>query len=54
MVKFDRASINGALGAVDYVSDTGDGDLVEFKITGDVAGTPFEGSDWIKTISPGK
>ena len=39
MVKFDRSAVQGILGV---------GDEVEITVTGEVAGTPFEGSDIIR------
>lgn len=39
MVKFDRSAVQGILGV---------GDAVEITVTGQVAGTPFEGSDIIR------
>ena len=54
MVKFSRAEIKTLLVVPDYDSGTGDGNNIEFVLTGDVAGNSFEGSDWIKVIRPGK
>jgi hypothetical protein len=54
MVKFKRADVITALKMTNYASKTNKGNFVEFKITGKVAGAVFEGSDWIKVISPGK
>ena len=38
MVKFDRSEVQGILGL---------GDAVDITVTGEVAGTPFKGSDTI-------
>jgi abortive infection bacteriophage resistance protein len=54
MVKFDRSDIVLALGVTDIISEPGDGDPTEFKITGIVGAITFEGSDWIVVIRPGK
>jgi len=39
MVKFDRSAVQGILTV---------GDAVEITVTGEVAGTPFDGSDIIR------
>ena len=46
MVKFDRQAL------IDYLKDQGygDGDMVELRVTGEFAGTPFEGFDTIRVI----
>jgi hypothetical protein len=54
MVKFKRAEVITALKMTNYASKMNKGNFVEFKIAGKVAGAVFEGSDWIKVISPGK
>lgn len=45
MVKFDRSAVQDILEV---------GDEVEITVTGEVAGTPFEGSDTIRVIDKGK
>jgi hypothetical protein len=50
MVKFDRAAVIELLGAIDYPDDTGKSSLVTVQVTGEVAGTTFEGSDKIKVL----
>ena len=55
MVNFNRAELVTYLGVENYYTEIIDeNSLVEFLITGTVAGTPFEGSDWIRIIRPGK
>ncbi len=53
MVKFDRTAIVNFLDIADEVTETGNGEIMEFTITGTIAGTTFRGSDWIKVILPG-
>ncbi|MHA2304366.1 MAG: DUF3466 family protein [Candidatus Hodarchaeales archaeon] len=53
MVKFDRTAILHFLGVPDQISEIGDGILIEFQISGIIAGSPFIGTDWIKVILPG-
>ncbi len=50
MVKFDRASIIEWFGAVDYAEDTGRSCLVALRLTGEVSGTTFEGSDTFNVL----
>jgi len=50
MVKFDRQILIEYLKGQEY----GDGDMVELTVTGEAAGTRFEGFDTIQVISKGK
>jgi hypothetical protein len=50
MVKFDRAAVIKWLGAIDYPNNTGKSSPVTVQVTGQVAGTAFEGSDKIKVL----
>lgn len=50
IVKFDRAAVIELLGAIDYPDDTVKSSLVTVQVTGEVAGTTFEGSDKIKVL----
>ena len=50
MVKFDRAAVIAYFDEIGYAGDTGKHKLVELSVTGEVAGTSFEGSDTIKVI----
>jgi len=52
-VKFERASVVEWLGAADYGEDTGKSAEVALAITGEVAGTPFEGVDTIRVLLKG-
>jgi len=53
MVKFQRAAIVEWLGSVDYGEDTGKSLEVTLAITGEVAGTPFEGIGTIRVLLKG-
>lgn len=53
MVKFDRSTVIDWLRLVDYGQDTGKSFEVNLKITGTVAGTPFEGADTVKVLLKG-
>lgn len=53
MVKFDRTAVIEWLGTVDHSEDTGKSVEVTFVVTGEVAGTPFEGADTIRVLSKG-
>jgi len=50
MVKFERAAVIALLGTHDYGEDTGKSVDVALVITGEVAGTPFEGNDTIRIL----
>lgn len=54
MVKFNRADVKSLVNTVDVDGDTGDNRQVTLTIIGTVAGQPFEGSDTIRVIKPGK
>lgn len=54
MVKFSRTDVKTLLAVPHYDSGTGNGNNIEFVVTGDIAGNSFEESDWIKVIRPGK
>ena len=53
MVKFERAAVIALLGTHDYGEDTGKSVDVALVITGDAAGTPFEGVDTIRVLLKG-
>jgi len=53
MVKFERAVVIEWLGTVDYGEDTGKIIEVTLVITGEAAGTPFEGADTIRVLLKG-
>ena len=53
MVKFQRATVKELLGTVDYGEDTGKSVEVTLEITGEAAGTPFEGVDTIRVLLKG-
>jgi hypothetical protein len=53
MVKFDRATLIDWLGTFDFSEDTGKNIEVALIITGEVAGTFFEGSDTVKVLLKG-
>jgi len=53
MVKFERATIIEWLGTADYSEDTGKYVEVTLEITGEVAGTPFEGVDTVRVLLKG-
>jgi len=50
MVKFERAAVIALLGTHDYGEDTGKSVEVALVITGEAAGTPFEGVDTIRVL----
>jgi hypothetical protein len=54
MVKFNRAAVIEYLGTDNCEEDTGNDELVELFVTGEVADTTFEGSDTIRVIKKGK
>jgi len=53
MVKFDRAAVIALLGTYDYGEDTGKSVDVALVITGNAAGTPFEGVDTTRVLLKG-
>jgi len=53
MVKFERAAVIEWLGTVDYGEDTEKSVEVTIAITGEVAGTPFEGVDAVRVLLKG-
>ena len=48
--KFERAEVITYLETYDYGEETGNHELVELFVTGEVAGAPFEGSDTVRVI----
>jgi hypothetical protein len=54
MAKFDRQDIVVSLEAIDYYWDFGEGELIEFIVSGNIENFLFTGSELIRVIRPGK
>lgn len=50
MIKFSRSEVVEYFGAVDYEEDTGKSTWVDLTVTGEVAGTHFQGSDAVRIL----